>query len=359
MDDNKKAFRAGVFALAGIIFFAAGLIVLGLLGRKADGPLVETYFNDSVQGLEVGSSVRYRGIPIGQVEAIDLVGNRYVTTDEKAGQMVYVSFRLTNEEFKEGSRQRNLERLKELVERGLRVRLSSQGITGVGYLEINYVNPRSNPPMEIGWQPERPYVPSAPGKLTAITDAVLEVAEELRASQLSETVARANTLLDNLNKSIADANIGELSQRVTRIATRIDEGVEQMKPGELREEMIAVVRELRETIDSLEGSVNETLQATRSSLDNINERVVSEEFTGAMKGLSATADRLPETIDSMNRLVDRMDATLARNEPEMRQAVRDLRRASSNLSELSDTLKTYPSLAIFGTAPKNDIGVKP
>ena len=46
------------------------------------------------------------------------------------------------------------------VDRGLRVRLAPQGITGTSYLEIDYVDPP--PPMlPIDWTPDNIYIPSA------------------------------------------------------------------------------------------------------------------------------------------------------------------------------------------------------
>src|SRR5207245_10944787 len=58
------------------------------------------------------------------------------------------------------------------VQRGLRVRLAPQGLTGQAYLEADYLNPKLNPPLEIDWRPKYPYVPSAQSKITQLSDAV-------------------------------------------------------------------------------------------------------------------------------------------------------------------------------------------
>ncbi len=49
---------------------AAGLFLLG--GRKLFQPTFtfETYFDESVSGLELGAPVRFRGVPLGQVMEI-------------------------------------------------------------------------------------------------------------------------------------------------------------------------------------------------------------------------------------------------------------------------------------------------
>ena len=53
------------------------------------------------------------------------------------------------------------------VEKGLRVRLAPQGITGTSYLEIDYVDP-AQPLLPIDWTPDNVYIPSAPSTVTAV-----------------------------------------------------------------------------------------------------------------------------------------------------------------------------------------------
>ena len=47
------------------------------------------------------------------------------------------------------------------IEKGLRIRIAPQGITGTNYLEIDYVDPKANPELPISWEPDHVYIPSA------------------------------------------------------------------------------------------------------------------------------------------------------------------------------------------------------
>ena len=61
------------------------------------------------------------------------------------------------------------ERRTELVRRvedGLRVRLTSQGVTGVVFLEADYYDPKDYPPLPIAWTPKALYVPSGRSTVT-------------------------------------------------------------------------------------------------------------------------------------------------------------------------------------------------
>src|SRR6266542_4531545 len=70
MEEGKRHYRLGLFVIVCVVILAAALFLLG--GRKFFQPTCtfETYFNESVSGLELGAPVRFRGVPLGQVTEI-------------------------------------------------------------------------------------------------------------------------------------------------------------------------------------------------------------------------------------------------------------------------------------------------
>ena len=67
MKQNTRYFYIGCFVLTGFLLLAFGCILFGgseLFARKV---YFETYFNSSVQGLDAGGAVKFRGVPIGKV----------------------------------------------------------------------------------------------------------------------------------------------------------------------------------------------------------------------------------------------------------------------------------------------------
>ena len=57
-------------ALVGLVLFFGG-------ARISSGRAFESYFGETVQGLEVGAAVKYRGVTLGQVTEIGLVSATY------------------------------------------------------------------------------------------------------------------------------------------------------------------------------------------------------------------------------------------------------------------------------------------
>ena len=62
MDGRKRYFRLGLFVFVSIVSVAAILFILG--GRALFEPTMtfETYFDESVAGLDI----KFRGVPLGQ-----------------------------------------------------------------------------------------------------------------------------------------------------------------------------------------------------------------------------------------------------------------------------------------------------
>ncbi len=65
----------------GILLAVVGALVIGGGSLFQKPIVVETVFDESVQGLDVGSPVKLRGVKIGTVSYIGLVGDNYVLDD--------------------------------------------------------------------------------------------------------------------------------------------------------------------------------------------------------------------------------------------------------------------------------------
>ena len=70
MAEETRYRRLGVFVFVALSLCGAVLFLLG--GRSLFQPTFtfETYFNEFVAGLDIGSPVRFRGVPLGQVTEI-------------------------------------------------------------------------------------------------------------------------------------------------------------------------------------------------------------------------------------------------------------------------------------------------
>ena len=70
-------FSIGLFILVGIALIISAILLLNNQKLFSKTTYIETYFNESVQGLSTGSPVKYRGLDIGYVKNIAFVNEVY------------------------------------------------------------------------------------------------------------------------------------------------------------------------------------------------------------------------------------------------------------------------------------------
>ena len=80
---NFTHLRVGLMLLASLGLAVALVLFLGR-NRVSDGLSFETYFRETVQGMDVGSPVRFRGVQLGQVTEMMLAAAAY---PESAGSV--------------------------------------------------------------------------------------------------------------------------------------------------------------------------------------------------------------------------------------------------------------------------------
>ena len=70
MATEAGKFKVGLFLIAGFLLLNGALIWIGAARLLEEKRGYTTYFSESVQGLDVGSAVKYRGVPLGHVTGI-------------------------------------------------------------------------------------------------------------------------------------------------------------------------------------------------------------------------------------------------------------------------------------------------
>jgi hypothetical protein len=329
MSAQTRYFKLGMFVLLGVAAVVGAVIVLGAGTIMRKKVLVETYMDESVQGLDVGAPVKFRGVTVGRLEKIEFAGVQYDAQDDR----IVLVLAFFPETLKGFAKDNPIARMNELVGRGLRVRLTSAGITGVLYLELDHYDPKLNPAPEFGWTPEHPYLPSIAStgtRMMARVENVLEHVEKMRVDVISDKLI---ALLDNVDKMVKT-----LSPAVDDVRKFTDEAT-------------LLVRDTRKVVNEDVG------KEVKALMVQVRE-MVEKEVRPALKGIQGASERLPGTFDKVDAALDRIagtlrrvDRTLAEDNGSMDEALDNLRVVSQDLRELMGQVKRYPSSALFGEAP--------
>lgn len=278
-NSNPNYFRLGVFVLAAIGILIAVILIFGGGKIFQRSFMVETYIKQSVTGLDTGAAVRFRGVKVGQVTMVGLSGDLYEKDLPFDQRRLYVVVRMQIYGEKV-----NEEQIKEFVQNNLRARVKSMGITGVNYVEFDFVSKASDiPQLKYSWKPEYPVIPSLPNQVDEIMSGIQKLIGAINEMNIDGAQKKLDKLLDNLNVMMAGdgkGNEGVIKsvQELNIILARIAKATDKEEIAILMRELVAATTSLRQTITSVQGDTVLTMDNIKQASENLNEfsRIVSQ-----------------------------------------------------------------------------------
>lgn len=354
MASKTNYFKIGLFVICSIVVIVIFTIALGLGSWGKKHVEFETYIDESVQGLNIGSPVKHRGVQIGSVKEITFVTAEYKLTDSFLDYSRYVMVIITTDSNKldsygYGSTSVLLDKL---IEKGLRVRLTTQALTGISYLEVDYFNPDEYPPLEFSWKPKRQYIPSAPSVFLTFTQSIDQTLKKLEHVDIVEISNNLNELLVSSNKTLKAANVDNLSQKLFQLIeelriTNTDLKDVVGKAGDMMNETNMGV--LSKKLEKLLDNIDHTTTGANSMLADITDtnRLVKE----MLKPESTSTTTIPELVSSVDQLVVEIKGLVNSNRTDIESVINKLDYISSDLMDFSNNIKQDPAILLFSKEP--------
>jgi len=328
---RKVQFSVGLLVVVALALLTAFILFLTQNRLSSTDTVFETYIRESVQGLEIGSAVRYRGVSVGRVTSIGLASAVYRRPEREgfpvAFQLVVVSFAVDLQ------RVGDIPSTQDAVAQGLRSRLATQGITGVAYIELDFVDPERFPVPPLPWTPRFSWIPAVPSTVAQVQSAAETVMRQLQDIDIADLFSNIAGLVAELRGELRDANLGT-------VATEASELLRELRGIAGAADVPGLMAELRDTSGSFRGlaespEVREALTA----------------FAAAAQDLRRTTARLPATLGLLDSTLRAARGTTNDVQAELAPLLRDLRATVSNLRDTSEALRRSPSQAILGAPP--------
>ncbi len=322
MSAKPNHFKLGLFIILGTVLSIMLTLVLGGGALFKKRLILETYLNESVQGLDVGSKVKFRGVLVGRVERIGFTHAHYQLDKPPESRRRYVLVEMAVdpaavEEIHSGT---TLRILQEEVKKGLRVKLAYVGLTGTAYLELDYENPKDNPPLAVEWEPAHPYVPSASSFITRIFSTTEEFFSRLKKLDIESLLTNLDKLAIEVNRKLEQVPVERLSGHAIELL------------GELRE----TNRRLQEVAAS--PAWDQIPKEAAASLSRVRELLENPAWTNSLA--------------SLERSLRSADSLLAGREGDVAATLDNLRVATEQLRVITENAKRYPAQVLFGDPPK-------
>jgi phospholipid/cholesterol/gamma-HCH transport system substrate-binding protein len=298
----------GLFTSIGIVIGAGVILWLGASKYFEKGDTYVTYFDESVQGLQVDSTVKYRGVDIGRVKQIR------VAPDNRLIEVV-MKIHLRGE-----------------LEKTVVSELKTAGITGIVYVELDRMDPSeiSRSP-RVDFPSEYPIIPSRPSAIRQILSGV-------------------DSIIEKMNQ----IDFGAVSTRIESAARTAENffGSPQMRS------ILASLESVTAGLDSTIGKVDRAM-ANGKFEDALGEtKAALTEARTLMKTMRDELDemKLSQTVGKADRLVENLDRRTRAMSLEIRSTGESLRRTSESLERLLDRLGSNPSDLFFSSPPAADRG---
>jgi paraquat-inducible protein B len=215
MSSRVSPSTVGAFVLVGVALAVVVTLILGSGAFFQDRYDLLSFFEGDVTGLDAGSPVRYRGVPIGQVSEvwISLPNDPRDLTDTRIP--VIYTLNLTHLRGLTRGGQADLTdpgALESLIERGLRAQLQGANIvTGQRAIELDVfpdAEDRRLDPAGFGPDgPPAPELPAVPNTMAQLQDRALAAVNEVAAIDFQGLAARVDSTLTGIGAILSSGGI--------------------------------------------------------------------------------------------------------------------------------------------------------
>ena len=327
MASARVNFSVGLFMTAGLILATLAIIWLGMTSFLSKGELYVTYFDESVQGLGVDSPVKYRGVPVGRVQAIRIAPDYHLIE-----VLILVDDEHTGDE----------NRFADTV-----ASLSNVGITGAMFVEIDKQNARSmNLSPKLTFTPEHTVIASKPSEIKKLFREIEEIAMKVQSIDFKGISDQAMTVFATANKVMTEAQFGAISADIRTLLASINTAANPKRLESIARNMDQTViasRTLMDRatedltrLDAILAQLQATLDTNRPHIDT------------TMGALATTALKADAFMTQSHTTMFEMQATIKELQDRLAVTAENLEQTSSNLNSLITNAKDQPSLLIFG-----------
>ena len=310
----------GLFIVSGVALGVTGLLLFSTSKMFSKTRDFIVYFNDSLNGLNEGAPVKFRGVTIGTVKRVMVQFNQ-ATNDYAMPVILEFEEKLLRERMPSFGYVFKKDVMAERVKAGLRATLQTESlVTGILYVGVD-MDPNAPPPVLHQVEPLYPELPSEPTK--------------------------TQQLFNNL----ASLDVKSLQTNLTALITELRSTVNQLKMADIN----AGVTNLLASVNRLvaDPDITNALAALRPTLDQYRE--LGAKVTGRVDPL---ADSVTNSLAEADRALaqirgagENLRIMLAPNAPlpnNLDQALQQLAGAAQSLSSLVDFLKQHPNALITG-----------
>lgn len=347
----------GSFVLGALLLLVATLLLFGSGAWFRPRHTFIGYFGGSVQGLDVGSPVRFRGVRVGQVKDIEL---QYLEKENDFRIRVLIEITGRGEE-EDQARTLDLRLINILIKKGLRAQLVSESfITGRLFINLDFFP--DEPLRLVADQRNYAELPTIPTDLEKLQSAARNFYARLSELPLEEIVLRLNRVLQNVETVTGSTETLALPGQLGRSAGELEALLTTLNtetPATLAEVRAALTegRRVLDRLDSDASSITTALVGATGEA-SVTMKSVRDQLTFGSGPLGELAGGFNESAAALRATLTQAEATLVAIEQSagprselnstLAELLRELTQTARSVRELTDYLERHPEAMLKG-----------
>jgi phospholipid/cholesterol/gamma-HCH transport system substrate-binding protein len=307
METRSNHILVGGIVLALVVALVGFIIWLSQVSGESKNEY-DVFFKQAVDGLAKGSAVTFNGVPVGQIESINL--------EPRTPEFVRVRISVRDDT---------------PILQGTTATIQGVGFTGVSQIQLDPA-PRGSPPLVDPGPYGVPVIPTKPGALGQLLNSAPELLE--RVSTLTE---RLTELLSDRNQASIAAildNVEEMSDELAKRSPEISATLAEARIS-IRQAGVAADR-----IGRLAGTTDQLLNEDGRPLIN-DLRTTIKSAEGALANVEAVMGDARPGVQALTK----------QTIPEVGQLVRDLSETTEALKAITQRVEQQGVTSVIG-APK-------
>ena len=291
MSGKSSKFLIGLFVITGLLLGAVIIIWVSAADLFMKGSTYVSYFDESVQGLQTDSAVKYRGVEIGKVDSIK------VAPDYSLIEVV-MKINLSGDLQKQAYAQ-----------------LKTAGITGIVFIELDRIQSGEilNSPT-FKFEAPYPVIPSRRSEISrflADTDKIMQNIKGIDfqgiANQLKSTTKSIETFLAGDRTNRIMSNLESMSINLDKSVAKINKTIAEGKIDDVFKETAETLANARQLINRARQEVEALNLAQQTAktgviLDTLDKRTksITLDLQDTAENLRTTSEYLQKLAESLN-----------------------------------------------------------
>ncbi len=327
MSQKANPTLIGAFVFGAIAIAIGAVLFFGSANLFAKKQLFETYFNQSVNGLGIGSNVKYKGVTVGKVTKVQL---KFQGAGEAPVVRVLYEINTDNLLNKYGLSidlgDRKLH--DKAIESGFRAKMDFESlISGQLFIALDFYKDATPPQLHVEANENVLEIPPQTSDIDAILANLTKAIGNIGSVDFASLATELQAVLKSAHDSIDAMHLDQLGPSLDKAASSIS----NLANGEEVKSALASVRasfdQLTATLKNLNpavGDLKPTLEQARAALTNLQKSTA--ELNQVLKPDSSFRYQLDSSLSEINA-------------------------AAGAIQQLADFLQRHPNSLLFGRKP--------